>query len=275
LSESNGRFDGLTPGYEGVGEYYDLFADNSDIPFYLALADQQGSPILDLAAGTGRVAFPLAEAGHDVVALESSPSMIEVARRRLSSESDVIQERVELVQGDMTGFELDKLFRLVIVPNSFGHALTTESQLSTLECVHRHLSDDGIFVLDLFPGALQNEHVRFEDRPRDLPDGSSVSRVGEMYMNPVRQVMRLDLTYTVRDSTGDIVNEVDVTSGAAVIFNREADLLVRAAGLEKVREYGDFEKEPYQEHSSRRIMLLRRRYGWNLRGCVTTASRFS
>lgn len=239
-----------------MGAFYDLFADNSDIPFYLEIANEYGSPILDLAAGTGRIAIPLAEAGFEVVALDSSPSMLECARgkmRRLPSE---VQSRLEIVEGDMTAFDLGRLFRLIIIPNSFGHAMTTESQISVLQCVREHLASEGVFVLDLFPGALQHEHARFEDRPVNLPDGSSVSRTGEMQMDPIGQLIRVDLRYIVRTKEKSVRDTIEVSSGAAVIFNREADLLMRVAGLELLAEYGDFERHPYTKDSSRRILVL-------------------
>jgi ubiquinone/menaquinone biosynthesis C-methylase UbiE len=76
-------FEYLESGYEGVGEFYDLFADNTDIPFILEFARKTGSPILDLAAGTGRVTFALAQEGFDVVALEQSQSMLAEAKEKL------------------------------------------------------------------------------------------------------------------------------------------------------------------------------------------------
>ena len=249
----------LGSGYEGIAEFYDLFADNSDIPFYLQLAAQYGSPILDLAAGTGRVSFPLAEEGFEVVALERSPSMLRHAREKLALLPAEIQSRLTIIEGDMTAFDIGRQFQLVIIPNSFGHAITTDAQFSTLQCVRDHLTPEGAFVLDLFPGALQHEHARFEDRPVQLPDGSSVSRIGEMHMDPVSQLLNVDLRYVVRDKDGNVKDTVEVSSGAAVIFNREADLLVRMAGLELVAEYGDFECNPYVKDSGRRILVLRKR----------------
>jgi SAM-dependent methyltransferase len=259
LSRHDNLFDELAPGYEGVGEYYDLFADDSDIPFFLRMAKEFGSPVLDLASGSGRVAFPLAEAGFEVVALESSQSMLNAARRRLDAAPKSVRNRLSIVEGDMRSFDLGRKFALVIVPNSFGHALSTDSQISTLECVRRHLAEDGVFVLDLFPGALQHEHASFEDRPVSLPDGRTVSRKGEMHMDPVRQLLRVDLTYAVRDSAGAIAEMTVVTSGAAVIFNREADLLVRIAGLKAVSEYGNLEGGAYSPTSNRRILVLKKK----------------
>ena len=113
-------------GYKGIGEFYDLFANNDDLPFYLQYAQECGSPILDVAAGTCRVSIPLAEAGFDVVALEKSISMINEANRKLKSINRDIASRITIVQADMDDFKLQKDFSLVIIPFSFGHALTTD-----------------------------------------------------------------------------------------------------------------------------------------------------
>ena len=50
-----------------------------DIPFYVALAEQADGPVLDVATGTGRIALALAEAGHEVTAVDVSPAMVEFA----------------------------------------------------------------------------------------------------------------------------------------------------------------------------------------------------
>jgi SAM-dependent methyltransferase len=252
------RYENLTPGYEGVGEFYDLFADNSDLPFYVEYAQRLGSPILDLAAGTGRVTFALARVGHDVVALEQSPSMLSVAKKHLQNSSREVTDRVSLVEGSMTDFALDRKFRLIIIPTSFAHALTTDDQLSTLRCVYDHLLDDGRFILDLFPSSMQYEHATFEDMPVKLEDGRTVSRKGEIHSDLSKHLMRMDLQYSIRNAEGKIIKQIDIVSGAALIFNREADLLIRLSGFEIEAEFGDFEGNPYTPESGRRIFVLRK-----------------
>ena len=150
MDNESGLFTNLRGGYEAAAEFYDLFANNEDIPFYLNYAKQQGSPILDLAAGTGRVTLKLAEAGYVVVALEKSSAMLNVARERLLAATDDIQSRVTIIDGDFTEFSIDQTFSLIIIPASFGHALTSNEQLSALNSMHRHLKDDGLLILDLF-----------------------------------------------------------------------------------------------------------------------------
>jgi SAM-dependent methyltransferase len=251
-------YENLTPGYEGVGEFYELFADNSDLPFYNEYAERCGSPILDLAAGTGRVTFSLAKAGHDVVALEQSQSMLTVARERLENSPRDVADRITLVEGSITSFALDKKFPLIIIPTSFAHALTIEDQLSTLRCVHKHLSDDGLFIVDLFPGEMQYERASFEDEPVPLKDGRTVSRSGTIQSDPEKKLMRMDLLYSIRNKDGKVIKQVEVVSGAALIFNQDADKLVQVSGFEVEAEFGDFEGSPYTIESGLRILVLRK-----------------
>jgi SAM-dependent methyltransferase len=250
----------IGPGYEGIGEFFDLFAGTADLPFYLQYARRQGSPILDVAAGAGRVTFALAREGFDVTSLEKSPSMLTEMRKRLQTLPKEISQRVRIVEGDMTSFAIGRKYRLVIIPDSFAHAMTTDKQLATLTCIRKHLAPGGLFVLDLHVGALLPEDLRFEEPQATLPDGRVVIRFGVIHTDMVRQIMKVDLKYTVGLPSGDGVrneHSIDVTSGAAVVFNREADLLVRMAGFVVEDEFGGFDGRPYTSGCERRILLLR------------------
>ncbi len=249
----------LGPSYEGVAEFYDYFSTQEDLPFYLDYARKQGDPVLDIGAGTGRVSRYLAGHGFEVTAVENSPSMINHFMAEMDELDSEVQGRISLVEADMCDFDLDKVFKLIIIPASFGHAMTTEDQLATLGCIHRHLSPDGVFILDLYPAGTMDEHSRFEENPVELPDGRIVKRQGVIECDLVRQLMRVELTYKVRDpgSDEDAWNkEIRIMSGAALIYNREADLLVKSARFRLVDEFGGFDKARYHSKSSRRIMIL-------------------
>ena len=58
----------------------DLQDDPGDLDLYLALADRADGPVLELAAGTGRLAVPLALAGHQVTAVDIDAAMIDRGR---------------------------------------------------------------------------------------------------------------------------------------------------------------------------------------------------
>ena len=76
--------------------YADSFDTDAAVDSLIRLAD--GAPVLELGAGTGRLAIPLAEAGLEVVALDASTEMLD--RLRANDRSGL----VERVQADMSSF---------------------------------------------------------------------------------------------------------------------------------------------------------------------------
>ena len=52
----------------------DLLEDPGDVDLYLALAARTGGPILEIAAGSGRLALPLARAGYEVTLVDIDPA---------------------------------------------------------------------------------------------------------------------------------------------------------------------------------------------------------
>src|SRR3954470_20367394 len=73
--------------YRAIAEYYDpenaqrLMLEN-DVPFFLGQLPKRRQSVLELAAGTGRAAIPIAQAGHRVVATDYAPEMLSIARRK-------------------------------------------------------------------------------------------------------------------------------------------------------------------------------------------------
>lgn len=137
--------------YDVDAELYDLqYATyRDDLPYYLRLADDLGSPVLELGAGTGRVTEALARAGHEVVAVDIAAAMLERAGRRVADAA--LTERVELVRADMRTVDLGRSFPLVIAPfNTLMHLYTVADQDAALARVRAHLEPGGVFAFDLY-----------------------------------------------------------------------------------------------------------------------------
>jgi SAM-dependent methyltransferase len=123
-----------------------------DMPFWLALAENYGDPILELGCGTGRVLLRLAEAGHPVWGLDQDGEMLAVLRTQAAA---VDLPESALHQGDMTHFQLPMAFSLIILPCNTYSTLPSEERTSTLEAVNMHLSPGGVFATSVpNPGRL-------------------------------------------------------------------------------------------------------------------------
>ena len=70
--------------YERLGPLYDRWCAgvDHDIPFYVLACEGADGPIIELGAGSGRIAVELARHGHRVIALDAAPAMLAQAERR-------------------------------------------------------------------------------------------------------------------------------------------------------------------------------------------------
>lgn len=147
----------------------DLVDDPGDLDLYLALADRAGGPILELAAGTGRLAVPLAVAGHDVTGVDLDRAMLERARARAAADGAAgggAAERLELVEADLVDLRLPTAgqFRLAFIAlNSLLVLPTRAAQRAALRTLAEHLGPGGVAAVDVWiPDA--DDLARFDGR---------------------------------------------------------------------------------------------------------------
>ena len=152
----------------------------ADLPLWRELAERHGDPILDIGAGSGRVALDLARAGHRVTALDLDPELLGALQRGAG------EEQVETVCADARSFELDRHdFALCLVPMQTLQLLSDTTERATfLRCALAHLR----------PGGLLACAIVTELDPFDVADGSpgptpETAHVGEtLYVSQAESV---------------------------------------------------------------------------------------
>lgn len=152
-------------------------AYTEDLPVWRALADRHGSPILDLGAGTGRVALDLARRGHAVTGLDLDPELIDELARRARADG---LENVDSVSADARAFALERTFALCIVPMQTIQLLGgAEGRTRCLECARAHLNPEGVLAIAIVETVECYEEL--EGVPGPLPD--MLERDGVVYFS--------------------------------------------------------------------------------------------
>ncbi|WP_051324025.1 class I SAM-dependent methyltransferase [Candidatus Solirubrobacter pratensis] len=188
----------------------------ADLPLWEELARSAPEGVLDVGAGTGRVALPLARAGHAVTALDLDAGLL----AELSSRAEAEGLRIPAVVADAADFRLDTPVSLIIVPMqtiqllperggffaSARRALVPGGRVAIAIATGLEAFDGGAALP--YPDLGEAGGYRFISQPvaiRLLDDGVRIERV--------RQLVSPDGT---RENTEDAVHLATVSPGELV-----------------------------------------------------------
>lgn len=240
--------------YASIAELYDhvtIYRERPDVDFFVGAAREAGSPVLELGCGSGRVLIPTARAGLHIVGLDASPSMLAVCRQLLEQEPAAVRARVELVEGDMRGFDLGQQFSLVTLPfRPFQHLITIEEQLACLGSIRRHLKRNGRLILDVFNPSLEAliAPIGVESAPEaefSMPDGRRVIRRFRIVSRDrANQVNHIELLYDITHADGRAERVVHAFP-LRYLFRFELEHLLARAGFAVAQLYAGYDKRPY------------------------------
>ena len=120
-----------------------------DLAIYAKLAPAGGS-VLELGAGTGRIALALAERGLSVTGVEIAPSMLVQAQAKRAALDPDTASRVALRRGDMTALDLKRTFDLVICGYfTLAHVPAGAAWRNTFATAANHLEAGGFAAFHL------------------------------------------------------------------------------------------------------------------------------
>ena len=193
----------------------------ADLPLWRALAAEHPGPILDVGAGTGRVALDLAGRGHRVTALDRDGALLAELARRAGGLA------VETVRADARAFDLGARFALAIAPMQMVQLLRgARERLAFLRCARRHLLPAGVLAIALteelqafeagagpaapVPDMLERDGVLWSSTPtaiREVSGGYVLERRRERVARDGRRSVQLDRVTLARLSAERLEDE--------------------------------------------------------------------
>lgn len=230
-------------GYSHSAHLYDFFDKKENLHFFRNYVAEVGS-VLDIGAGTGRIALPLIESGFHVTAVEPSSAMIQQLQDKVEKKPQ-LRPLIKIIHGTAAAFDLPDRFPLAILSGSFDHFMNDLERLASLKNIHRHLQPGGTLVFDVFLGLMQ-------DRPL-TPAGEH--RQGEfLYKRFVEcQGMpngqsKIRLVYEIYQQD-QLIEQVEQLSAAARVDRKRVESMLDESGFEIQNTYQDYQFTPYQEEN--------------------------
>jgi SAM-dependent methyltransferase len=222
-------------------------AYTADLELWLRLAREAAGPVLDVGAGTGRVALRLAAAGHHVTALDRDEELLAALEERAAAEG----LKIESVAGDAAAFELPRRFALIAVPMQTLQLL--DERDGFFASAARALAPGGLVAAAIadtleafdehaplpFPDVGVQDGRRFLSQPvavRELPGAVRIERIRQI-VEPGGE----------RRSADDVIELRSV----------DACSLAEEAARHGLRAEPPVDIPPTDEHVGSRVVLLR------------------
>lgn len=215
--------------YTGFAEVYDLFMDQ--VPYekwsrrITEILKEYGISdglVLDLGCGTGSMTELLADAGYDMIGVDASEEMLELAyEKRAESGHDILY----LLQ-DMREFELYGTVRAIIsVCDSLNYITEEEDLLQVFRLVWNYLDPDGVFFFDMNTIYKYSKMLGETTIAENREEGSFI---WENYYDPEEQLNQYDLTLYIRDEDDRYTRFEETHIQKAYALERVLELLQQA-----------------------------------------------
>ena len=245
--------------YLGFAEVYDKFMDN--VPYdewteyVVDLLKENGVEegiVADLGCGTGNVTDRLKVAGYDMIGIDNSPEMLQVAAGK---DSDILY----LCQ-DMREFELyGTVAAFVCICDGINYILDRADLVKVFKLVNTFLDTNGIFIFDL------NTLYKYENILGDnviSENRDNMSFIWENYYDRKEQINEYDLTIYLKDEEDSKerffrFDEVHYQKGYTIDEVKEA---LEEAGMEFVTVYDAFSKDAPKADSERVYFIAKEKY---------------
>ena len=244
--------------YTSFARVYDMFMDNVPYEVWgryivekLRANGIDSGYVVDLGCGTGKLTTLLADAGYDMVGVDNSAEMLEIAGER--QEEEERNDILYLFQ-DMQELELFGNIRAVVsVCDSMNYIMEPEDLKKVFGLVKEYLAEDGVFIFD-----LNTVH-----KYRDLMGECTISEnreessfIWENYFYEDEMVNEYDLTLFIREESDLYRKYEELHYQKAYELEQVKELLLQA-GMEFVAAYDAFTHDPVTAESERMYIIAR------------------
>ena len=242
--------------YTGFAKVYDDFMDNVDYESWTSYLVERMKEygitegiLLDLGCGTGKITRKLSEYGYDMIGIDNSLEMLDIARE-LSGEDQSI---LYLLQ-DMREFELYGTVSAITANcDSLNYILEYDDLVQVFRLVNNYLDPEGIFIFDI------NTEYKYREILADntiAEDREDISFIWDNYYYEDEKMNEYDLKLFVKEGNG-LYRKLQETHYQRAYLEEEIMEAIKMAGMELVAVYDAFTKEEPKENSQRLHFIVR------------------
>ena len=213
--------------------------------------------VLDLACGTGSMTFELAKRGYDMIGVDGSYDMLNVAYDR-KYDLELPRDVLFLMQ-DMREFELYGTVGAITCCLDSVNYLTGDGELDKcLSLVHNYLDPDGLFLFDInTPHKFENVYASNNYVYEEDDCGSDSFCVWQNFYDKETKICEFSLTVFEREEGNDSYSRRDEVQCERCYSKNEIEKALMNNKFEIIGFYSDFNFTPAKDTDERWYIVAR------------------
>lgn len=227
-----------------AGIYDEWYSDFDPLAIQTLAELANGGMALELGIGTGRIALPLLKAGITVQGIDASESMVAKLQEKPGGKN------IPVTMGNFADVQVDGRYTLIYVMfNTFYALLTQEDQIRCFQNVARHLTPDGVFVVEAFVPDLK----RFTggQAMRAIRVGDHEAQIDISLIELEKQIITSQ--HMLIQEQGTSFYPVKIR----YVWPSEMDLMARLSQLSLRERWSDWRKSQFTYESGKHISVYK------------------
>ncbi|MBP3621081.1 MAG: methyltransferase domain-containing protein [Lachnospiraceae bacterium] len=206
--------------------------------------------IAELGCGTGSMTELMAQAGYDMIGIDNSPSMLDIANEKKAEKGS---NSLYLCQ-DMREFELyGTVAATISICDSINYITEPDELLRVFRLVNNYLDPKGIFIFDFHPRHYYKEIVADSTIAEDRDD---ISFIWDNFYDEEEDINELYLSLFIKEKD-DLYRKHEEVHFQRGYTLEEMKNLIKSSGLELLHAYDAFTKEEATEECERIYIIAR------------------
>lgn len=241
--------------YEFLAEIYDDLMRDVDYSawadYLMGLVLDQGDKplnILELGCGTGNITTELLQRGYEVVGIDISEEMLEIAEEKTEDYGD----KIILIEQDITALDFDiyEIDTILAANDTFNYILEKDKLQGLLAYLHPRLKTGGQLAFDISSKYKLARTLGGNTFGESFED---MAYLWENYYDPALEQVFMEIN--IFEKKGELYERLTESHTQKAYETEEIRTMLEEIGYRNVRIYSDFNRKEEIPEEAQRIFF--------------------
>ncbi len=236
--------------YDRLMQDVDYKAWTKYLTYLIQLQKTTVANILELGCGSGNITKELLDKGYEVVGIDVSEQMLELANQKLATYGD----KVILMEQDIRelDFEIYEIDCILAVNDTFNYILEDDEVIEIFRFAYEHLKIKGSFIFDISSPYKLKTTLGNNTYGESMED---LVYLWENYYDEESQELTMDVNFLIKNSNTQSYRRFEETHIQKSHNPLKLTAFLEDIGFKHINIYSDFDIIPGYNNEAQRIFI--------------------